>query len=98
MKNILPILGAALLISGCAATQIQQQRQILINQGQPLEYVDGYGDGYSSGMRAAGNSYFSHMKNVIRFRDDDFYKQGWTDGYHHAKTSYSNLVEMNSRY
>ncbi len=82
---------AIILFSGCAGQDIQWQRAAMQHQGQPPAYVDGYGDGYSSGTRAAGNPYFQPYKNVNRYISDPLYKQGWDDGYDCGKTRYTNL-------
>lgn len=94
MKKLNNIIALALmtLSTSCAQMQIDQQRNALINRGQPLAYVDGYGDGFSTGTAAAGNPYFGYRKNCQRFENDTLYHQGWEDGYRHGERKYSNAV------
>lgn len=80
-----------LLISGCAAQQLKWERETLTRQGQPLEYIDGYEDGCSSGTKAAGNPYFRFAKDVRRFQVDELYAQGWRDGFEVCKAQYQSI-------
>jgi hypothetical protein len=81
-------LSAVLLSGGCVTQQAQSQRASLIQRGYPVEYADGYGDGYQSGLAAAGNPYAQTVKNVDRYLSDAKYKTGWDDGFARAKGQY----------
>ena len=88
---VLILLG---FLTGCASQQIEWQRSAMRREGHPPEYVDGFGDGFSSGTRSAGNPHFRQLKNVRRYSVDDFYKQGWDDGFMHGKTTYTNTGHL----
>lgn len=85
----------AVLVSGCAAQQLQNERNRLA--GYPEPYKDGYVDGCGSGKRAAGNPYFAFTKDVMRFGSDNLYAQGWGDGFNVCKADYESIMRSLSR-
>lgn len=83
------VLFALIAVSGCANQILQNERNKLA--GYPEPYKDGYTDGCSSGMKAAGNPYFTFKKDVMRFDADKLYAQGWNDGFNVCKADYESI-------
>jgi len=81
-----------MLSMGCASHMLEQERNKLMQQAQPQEYIEGYVDGSSSGYQAAGNPYFKFRKDVDRFLTDDLYSQGWTDGFRISHSKYKAIL------
>ena len=71
----------AIAISGCAS-----QKEIMIEQGYPLSYADGFDDGCHSGNKAGGSMFDQFKKDVRRFESDTQYSQGWSDGFRQCET------------
>ncbi len=75
--GIVPLLVATtFLLSACAS-----QRDIMIDQGYPVAYADGYDDGCHSGNKAGGSLFDQFKKDVAKFDADKQYAQGWSDGF-----------------
>jgi hypothetical protein len=68
-------------MSGCAS-----QKEIMIEQGYPLSYADGFDDGCHSGKKAGGSMFDQFKKDVRRFESDTQYSQGWSDGFRQCET------------
>ncbi len=69
------------LISGCAT-----QKEIMIQEGYPLSYAEGFDDGCHSGNKAGGSLFDQFKKDVAKFDNDKKYAQGWTDGFRQCET------------
>jgi hypothetical protein len=67
--------------SGCAS-----HKEIMIQQGYPLAYADGFDDGCHSGKKAGGSLFDQFKKDVNRFEKDSQYAQGWSDGFRQCET------------
>ena len=67
--------------SGCAS-----QKEIMIQQGYPLAYADGFDDGCHSGNKAGGSLFDQFKKDVNRFEKDSQYAQGWSDGFRQCES------------
>ena len=78
-----------LMISGCATTIKQVDREVGV--GQSPEYKQGYGAGCNSGYVAAGNHYYKFTKDVTAYSANQVYKQGWDDGFTVCKGKYDSL-------
>ena len=70
-----------LLLAGCAT-----QKEIMIKEGYPLAYADGFDDGCHSGRKAGGSMFDQFKKDVRRFDGDNQYAQGWSDGFRQCET------------
>ena len=68
-------------MSGCAS-----QKEMMIEQGYPLSYADGFDDGCHSGNKAGGSMFDQFKKDVTRFNSDTQYSQGWSDGFRQCET------------
>jgi DNA-binding transcriptional regulator of glucitol operon len=77
-----------LLVTLLAACQSKNLREA---QGQPPAYQDGYHQGCDSGYVAAGNDSYQFRKDVKRFAQENYYQQGWTDGYNSCKSKYESI-------
>jgi len=69
------------IVSGCIS-----QKEVMINQGYPLPYADGFDDGCHSGKKAGGSMFDQFKKDVNRFGKDARYAQGWSDGFRQCET------------
>ena len=58
----------------------------------PKPYQEGFYDGCSSGYVAAGNPYYQYRKDVTRGNSDQYYKEGWTDGFNTCKGKYDSIT------
>ena len=67
--------------SGCVS-----QKELMIQQGYPLAYADGFDDGCHSGNKAGGSLFDQFKKDVNRFENDSQYAQGWSDGFRQCET------------
>ena len=67
--------------SGCIS-----QKEIMLQQGYPLAYADGFDDGCHSGNKAGGSLFDQFKKDVNRFENDSQYAQGWSDGFRQCET------------
>lgn len=85
----------ALILTGCATSTQSIDREI--GAGQPPAYKEGYGAGCDSGYVAAGHPYYKFKKDVNRFASDEFYKQGWADGYGVCKGKYDAIGQSMRR-
>ena len=91
MKNIFLTIIILILLGGCIIpsthrlipTKMSEVDKIVGNQ--PLEYKQGFRDGFDSGCAASGNPYTQFTKDVNRYDNDNLYKQGWNDGYNDSK-------------
>jgi hypothetical protein len=68
-------------LSGCTS-----QKELMVQQGYPLAYADGFDDGCHSGNKAGGSLFDQFKKDVNRFDDDSQYAQGWSDGFRQCET------------
>lgn len=69
------------IISGCMT-----QKEIMIKEGYPLAYVDGFDDGCHSGKKAGGSLFDQFKKDVRRFQPDSQYAQGWSDAFRQCES------------
>jgi hypothetical protein len=53
----------------------------MIGTSQPIEYRQGFRDGFDSGEVAKGNQFSEYAKDIVRYGSDTIYKQGWDDGF-----------------
>ena len=87
MRSFYPFLIAAIascvvLLAGCAT-----QKEIMLKQGYPLSYAEGFDDGCHSGHKAGGSLFDQFKKDINRFESDLKYAQGWSDGFRHVSQS-----------
>ena len=76
---------AAVLLCGC---QMGAQMAEADTRGQPPAYRLGYENGCDSGNAAAGQILTGkHVKDVQKYANDNFYKQGYDDGFAKCKGS-----------
>lgn len=72
------------IVTGCSGVYpdryLTHKREIMVSQGKPPAYVDGYMDGCASGMCMAGDKQFKYIKNLERMESDALYARGWDDG------------------
>ncbi len=78
---IISIMLTLFALSGCVS-----QREIMVSQGYPLSYADGFDDGCHSGKKAGGSMFDQFKKDVIRFEKDSQYAQGWSDDFRQCET------------
>jgi len=81
------IIFCFLILSGCATTISDVDNYV--GADQPKEYKIGYKEGCDSGYRDASNFYYKFKKDVRKYSQDDFYRQGWNDGHLSCFTSYN---------
>jgi len=79
--HLLVIISCLVLLSGCAT-----QKEIMLKQGYPLAYADGFDDGCHSGKKAGGSYFDQFKKDVNRFESDNKYAQGWSDGFRQCES------------
>ena len=79
--HLLVIITCLVLLSGCAT-----QKEIMLKQGYPLAYADGFDDGCHSGKKAGGSYFDQFKKDVNRFESDNKYAQGWSDGFRQCES------------
>ena len=87
-RIIIIMLLMVTLLSGCYMTmdrKFRSRREQMLNQGQSVEYIDGYDAGYVSGQWADNYTYCHFKLNPHRYDSDSQYKQGWDDGYRDGK-------------
>ncbi len=78
---IVSAIACLFVTAGCVS-----QKQIMVNQGFPISYADGFDDGCHSGKKAGGNMFEQFKKDVNRFGVDRQYAQGWSDGFRQCET------------
>ena len=78
---LIAIVACFLSLFGCVS-----QKEIMINEGYPLAYAEGFDDGCHSGNKAGGSLFDQFKKDVIRFEDDRQYAQGWSDGFRQCES------------
>ncbi len=78
---LLPALSGLIILSGCVS-----EADLLRQQGQPPNYVQGFDDGCHSGKKAGGSWFDQFKKDVHRFGKDKLYSQGWSDGFRQCET------------
>ena len=84
MKHPMPValtLAALLSLGGCAS-----EKELMVEQGYPIAYADGFDDGCHSGRQAGGSILDQFRKDVTRFERDDRYAQGWYDGFRQCES------------
>jgi hypothetical protein len=84
MKSIYQLfilVGISALISGCMT-----EKEIMIKEGYPLAYVDGFDDGCHSGRSAGGSNFDRFKKDINRFEKEAKYAQGWSDAFRQCET------------
>lgn len=81
MKINFLFLLMVLIISGCMS-----QKEMMIEQGYPLSYADGFDDGCHSGKKAGGYLFDQFKKDVKRFNSDSDYAQGWSDAFRQCES------------
>ena len=74
-KSLFAIMGVLALLYGC-----QDTRRMMLDEGYPSEFVDGYQAGCASGRSAAGEM-ARYQKALDRYDLESRYRQGWDDGY-----------------
>ena len=79
--HLLVVISCLVLLSGCAT-----QKEIMIKQGYPLAYAEGFDDGCHSGKKAGGSYFDQFKKDVNRFESDNKYAQGWSDGFRQCES------------
>ncbi|RLA20282.1 MAG: hypothetical protein DRQ56_03540 [Gammaproteobacteria bacterium] len=73
--------SSLMLLSGCAT-----QKEIMLEEGYPLAYAEGFDDGCHSGNQAGGSLFDQFKKDVRQFKKDSQYAQGWSDGFRQCET------------
>ena len=74
------------VLSGCAT-----QKELMVQQGFPLPYADGFDDGCHCGKKAGGSLFDQFKKDVKRFEEDSQYAQGWSDGFRQCETEQESI-------
>lgn len=74
------------LLCGVVITGCPSQQEVMIEQGYPAAYAQGFEDGCHSGKKAAGSYFDEFRKDVRRFDSDGEYAQGWSDAYRQCET------------
>jgi hypothetical protein len=69
------------MLTGCVS-----QRDIMLKQGYPLAYADGFDDGCHSGKKAGGSMFDQFKKDINRFEKHTQYSQGWSDGFRQCES------------
>ena len=87
-KLIIATLGL-LIVSGCVT-----QKEMMVKQGYPLAYAEGFDDGCHSGNKAGGSLFDQFKKDVVRFNDEKQYAQGWSDGFRQCETEQESLLRQ----
>jgi hypothetical protein len=85
----------AMMFSGCASTA-----ETMMDQGYGPNYSYGYGDGCSSGKKAAGSMLDQFKKDVNQFDRNRKYAEGWNDGFRTCKSEFAatmRSIESSSR-
>lgn len=80
------LVGCLVITSGCVT-----QKEVMVQQGYPLSYADGFDDGCHSGEKAGGSMFDQFKKDVRRFTTDSQYAQGWSDGFRQCETEQESL-------
>lgn len=88
------ILLAILLLMLCSCVPPNVDNMIGPNQPEP--YKTGFVEGFGSGQKAEGSLYDKFQKNVMRFSQDDLYRQGWTDGFEMGKGRWKEIKRYSS--
>lgn len=80
MNKILTI-TLTIILAGCATREeiFQREKELLIKEGKPRSYVNGYADGCES------FAYTKIQKDIKRAVADKEYDMGWNDGYSQSK-------------
>ena len=86
MKSVRQLLFASAVCSLAAVVGCTSQKDLMIQQGYPLAYADGFDDGCHSGKKAGGSMFDQFKKDVSRFEKDTQYAQGWSDAYRQCET------------
>jgi uncharacterized protein YceK len=79
--HLLLVISCLVLLSGCVT-----QKEIMLKQGYPVAYADGFDDGCHSGKKAGGSYFDQFKKDVNRFESDNKYAQGWSDGFRQCES------------
>ena len=87
--TIIPAFLVILYLTGCAS-----QKEIMLKQGYPPAYAEGYQDGCNSGNNAAGSIVDQFKKNIQRYEQDSNYRQGWDDGYKQCKAKQDSFQQQ----
>ena len=93
--TILAVGVAVMMFSGCAS-----MAENMMAQGYGPNYSQGYGDGCSSGKKAAGSMFDQFKKDVNRFDGNRKYAEGWNDGFKICKSEFKatmRSIEANNR-
>jgi len=75
------LLLIATILGACAT-----QSEIMVEQGYPQSYADGFEDGCHSGNQAGGSMFDQFRKDINRFNSDTQYAQGWSDAFRQCET------------
>ncbi len=78
--------SAALLIGAVTLGACASERDLLLEQGYPVAYADGFEEGCHSGKKAGGALFEEFKKDVNRFEADSKYAQGWSDGFRQCES------------
>ena len=96
ITTTISILVLVMVLAGCAS-----QKEMMLKEGYPPAYAEGYEDGCGSGNNAAGSVLDAFKKDVSRYKRDSTYRQGWDDGFKQCKAKqdafqrqYRNTVEQ----
>ncbi len=73
--------GCLVAFSGCVT-----EKELMIKEGYPVAYADGFDDGCHSGKSAGGSDFDRFKKDINRFEKDAKYAQGWTDAFRQCET------------
>lgn len=68
-------------VLGCVS-----QKEVMIKEGYPIAYADGFDDGCHSGNKAGGSLFDQFKKDVRRFEKHSEYTQGWSDGFRQCES------------
>ena len=85
------LLVSAVIFSLVAVSGCVSQKEIMVQQGYPLSYADGFDDGCHSGKKAGDSMFDQFKKDVGRFANDPKYAQGWSDGFRQCETEQESL-------
>lgn len=75
------LIVSCVVLSGCIT-----EKELMIKEGYPIAYVDGFDDGCHSGKSAGGSDFDRFKKDVNRFDKDAKYAQGWSDAFRQCET------------
>ena len=83
--------SSVMLLNGCVS-----KKEVMVKEGYPLAYAEGFDDGCHSGHKAGGNMFEQFKKDVRRFDSDTEYAQGWSDAFRQCESE-QEAIERQTR-